>query len=263
MAASFTARLDFASLKGMPQRREDAGQRRFFDQFEKMRVCRFRATGVIDPARTFAVVPCPDGKERVFNVAHTHLKHGGGWSYFVCPACAKLAVMLYFIDARPLCPRCCTAMNIKHRSKYGFGRAERHTAKDKALDELIAKIESTTPLRLKTPESWRGKAKRVYRSQALAVSHRRRMVALRLNQIADQMLPGDQLTSRKPSAAAKQLVDVKRIWRARTSETLSKALDKAQGVIIRALESDDLETRRNAAKLMLNTKQGRERGLQR
>jgi hypothetical protein len=99
----------------MPKRRADADQRHFLDEFPSVRVSRLRASGVIDPAKRQAVIQFPGGKQKLLNVAHTRLKYGGGWSYFICPGCAKLAQTLYSIDDRPLCWRCCDAMNIKHR----------------------------------------------------------------------------------------------------------------------------------------------------
>jgi hypothetical protein len=36
-----------------------ADTRRFFDEFESVRVSRLRATGVIDPAKRQAVIPFP------------------------------------------------------------------------------------------------------------------------------------------------------------------------------------------------------------
>jgi hypothetical protein len=41
----------------MGERRADADHRRFLDQYEKIRICRFRATGVVDPSRNYAIIP--------------------------------------------------------------------------------------------------------------------------------------------------------------------------------------------------------------
>jgi hypothetical protein len=86
----------------MSKRRSDADGRRFLDEFDSVRVSRFRAMGIIDPSRRTAVIPFPNGKEKLLAVAHTRLKYGGGWSYFICPKCARLAQTLYCIDDRPL-----------------------------------------------------------------------------------------------------------------------------------------------------------------
>ena len=249
----------------MGKRRSDADTRRFFDEFKSVRVSRLRATGVIDPSRREAIIPFPNGTSKLIGTAHTHLKYGGGYSFFLCPKCAKLARTLYLIDDAPLCAKCCDAMNIKHASKYGFGRDARRKAKDRALDALIAKVETKEPLLFKpAPKSWRGKAQRVYQSRRLHEAMRRRLIELRLHQLAYQdanTKEGDTLNTHQPVAEARQLIDLTPIWRANSTETLQQALDNAQVIILAALDSDDPQRRLNAAKLLMRTKQARDRGL--
>ena len=60
---------------------------------------------------------------------------------------------------------------------------------------------------------------------------------------------------------ARQLIDLTPIWRANSTETLQQALDNAQVIILAALDSDDPQRRLNAAKLLMRTKQARDRGL--
>jgi len=250
----------------MPRRRADADSRRFFDEFDKVRVSRFRAMGVIDPAKREALIPFPNGKTKLIGVGHVRFPNGGGYSYFVCPKCAKLAGTLYLIDDAPRCHQCCDAMNIKHRTQYGFGRTERRRAADQHLDGTIAKLETREPLRLHTPASWEGKAKLVYRSRRLIKRMRRRMIALRLNQLASQQQKtndeGLRLTrAYKPrSDALTAIPELRQVWRANSHERLQQALDKAQIAILKALDSNDPLQRLAAARLMLNTKQARERG---
>lgn len=249
----------------MGKRRSDADSRRFFDEFEKVRVSRFRASGVIDPAKRQALIPFPNGKVKLLGTAHTHLKYGGGHSYFVCPKCARLAVMLYLVDDAPLCARCCEAINIRSASKWGFGREARRQASDKALDQLVAKLETKEPLRLKpAPSSWGGKAQMVYQSKRLQEAMRRRMIILRLHQLASQQANDGVLKLARAytprSEALTAIPELRQIWRANTHERLQQALDKAQIAILKALDSDDPRQRNAAARLMLNTKQGRERG---
>ena len=87
------------------------------------------------------------------------------------------------------------------------------------------------------------------------------MIVCRLAMLASQQAKDDdKLGPFQPIAAAKQLIDVRPIWRANSSETLAQALDKAQTIILAALDSNDPQRRLNAAKLMLRTKQARERG---
>jgi hypothetical protein len=249
----------------MGKRRADADQRRFFDQFEKVGVSRFRAQGVIDPMKRTALIPFPNGKTKLIDTAHTRFPNGGGYSYFVCPGCAKLAGVLYLVDDAPRCVRCCDAMRIVYRTRMGFGRDERRRAKDRVLDQLIAKLETKEPLRLKpTPVEWRGKTQLVYNSQNLTAIMRRRMIELRLHQLASQHASqnkDDTIRTYRPIEPAKQLIDIAPIWRASSHETLQQALDKAQITILAALNSDDPTQRLNAAKLFLRTKQARDRGL--
>src|SRR6516164_1890459 len=143
----------------MPKRGADADNRKFFDEFESVRVPRFRAMGVIDPAKRQAIIPFPNGKQKLIGTAHVRFPNGGGYSYFICPRCAKLAGVLYLIDDAPRCVRCCAAM--------GIGRSERRQARDKVLDRLIAKLQTAEPLRFKpAPANWGGKCQLVYRSRS-------------------------------------------------------------------------------------------------
>ena len=249
----------------MPTRRSDAHFRRFFDEFTKLRISRLRATGVVDPAKRYALIPIGEKQKRI-GTAHVRFPNGGGFSYFRCPRCDRLAGVLYLIDDAPRCVRCCAAIGMTYRTRMGFGRSERQHARDQALDRLIAKVETSERLRFKpAPPNWGGKCQLVYGHRRLTMSMRRRLVELRLDQLVSQQASslakeGDTLRTYQPSQAAKQLVDTKPIWRARTSEALQQALDDAQSTIFAALNSDDPRQRLNAAKLMLRTKQARERG---
>ena len=248
----------------MPKRRSDAHFRRFFDEFTKLRISRLRATGVVDPAKRYAHIPIGE-KQKLIGTAHVRFPNGGGYS-IRCPRCDRLAGVLYLIDDAPRCARCCAAIGITYRTRMGFGRSERQRARDQALDRLIAKVETGERLRFKpTPANWGGKCQLVYRSRSLTWSMRRRLIELRLNQLLSQQASslakdGDTLRTYQPIEAAKQTIDFKPIWRARTSEALQQTLDDVQSTIFAALSSDDPRQRLNAAKLMLRTKQARERG---
>ena len=250
----------------MGKRRADADHRRFLDEFPSVRVSRFRADGTIDPARRQAIIPFPNGTNKLIGVGHTHLKYGGGWSFFICSGCAKLAQTLYSIDDKPLCWRCCDKLNIRHRGKWGMGREERMRAADLHLDQLIAKLETSEPLRLNgAPASWGGKAQLVYRSRRLTQRMRRRMITLRLSQLASQHAQDTggldltrAFTPRKDALAA--IPELGQVWRARSTERLEQALDNVQSALLKALESNDPRQRLIAARLMLKTKQARERG---
>ena len=250
----------------MAKRGIDAESRKFFDDFESVSVSRFRAMGVIDPGKRQAVIPFPNGRQKLLGTAHVCFPNGGGYSYFICPRCAKLAGVLYLIDEASRCVRCCAAMGITYRTRMGFGRSERQHAREKVLDRLIAKLETAEPLRFKpAPANWGGKCQLVYGHRRLTMSMRRRLIELRLDQLLSQQASslakdGNTIKTSQPSQATKQLIDTKPIWRARTSEALQQALDDVQSTIFAALSSDDPRQRLNAAKLMLRTKQARERG---
>lgn len=230
-----------------------------------VRVSRFRASGVIDPAKRHALIPM-GGKDRLIATSHVWFPNGGGWSYFNCPKCAKRKCNLYLVEGAPRCSRCCEALNVQHRSRYGFGRTARLDVSDKHLDKLIAKLEAIEPLQLKPAHPlWHGRAKVLKNSRRLTASMQRRKVALRLNQLASQQEKtneGLKITrAYKPRTEALAAIpDLKQVWRARTSEALQQALDKAQVAILNALDSPEPHQRIAAAKLMLRTKQGRERG---
>ena len=250
----------------MPKRRTDADHRRFTDEFPSVRISRFRANGTIDPSRRTAVIPFPNGKDKLIAVAHTRLKYGGGWSYFICPKCARLAQTLYSIDDKPLCWRCCDKLNVRHRGKWGMGREERLRAADQQLDRIVAKLETGERLRLnEAPASWGGKAQFVYNSRRLTECMRRRMITLRLTQLASQQANdgGLKLTrSFKPRAEALAAIpELGQVWRARSTERLEQALDNAQSVLLTALESHDPRAQLVAARLMLKTRAARQRGL--
>jgi hypothetical protein len=252
----------------MPKRRADAHVRRFFDQFTSVRVSRLRASGVIDPAKRQAVIRFPGGKQKLIRTAHVRFPNGGGYSYFVCPGCGRLAGVLYLVDDAPLCAKCCAATGIAYRTRMGFGRRERQHARDQALDRLTAKLETTEPLRFKpAPPNWGGRCKLVYNSHNLTNSMRRRQIELRLSQLASQQAisltrRGDTLLrTYQPTRAARRLIDIRPIWRASSTEQLQQALDTALVTILCALNGDDPRLRIRAAKLLLNTKQARERGL--
>jgi hypothetical protein len=250
----------------MGKRRDDASHCRFTDEFPPVRVSRFRANGTIDPAKRTATIAFPDGSTKLIGVGHTHLKYGGGWSFFICPGCAKFAQTLYSISDRPLCWRCCDKLNIRHRGKWGMGREERMQAADQSLDRLISKLETTEPLRLNgAPASWGGKAQLVYNSRRLTERMRRSMIQLRLSQLASQQANdgGLKITrSFKPRAEALAAIpELGQVWHATSTKRLEQALDAVQCALLRALESNDPRQRLSAARLMLKTRAARQRGL--
>jgi hypothetical protein len=143
----------------MAKRRADAHHRRFLDEFECVKIPRLRAMGVVQLDAPHAIIRV-GGRQKQIGLAHVRFKNGGSWSLFRCPRCARRCNRLWLIQDRPLCVNCCNGLNIWHRTKWGFGRRERLKAKDRVLDELIAKLETTVALRFNPARPNIGAAKR-------------------------------------------------------------------------------------------------------
>jgi hypothetical protein len=206
------------------------------DEFESVRVSRLlRASGVIDPAKRQAIIPFPGGKQKLLNVAHTRFPNGGGYSYFRCPKCDTLASVLYLVDDAPRCVRCCATMGIAYRTRMGFGsQRERQHPRDQALNRLVAKLETSKPLRFKpTPASWGGKCRSVYNSRNLTRSMRRRLIELRLNQLASQQASslakdGDTLRTYQTKRGHKEAHQHQANLASPLNRQLQQALDTVQ-----------------------------------
>jgi hypothetical protein len=248
----------------MSKRRADADHRRFLDEFECVKIPRLRATGVVQIDAPHAIIQVGD-RQKLIGLAHVRFRNGGSWSLFRCPKCARRANRLWLIEDRPLCRHCCEGIGIVHRSKWGFGRHERLRARDQKLDELIAQLDAITPLRFKAaPKHWRGRARLVSNSRRLTARMRRSLIFCRLAMLATQQSAkqGDDglLRAYQPLTEAARAIDIKPIWRVTSVEVLQPALDRAQITVLAALDSNDPQQRLAAAKLMLRTKQARERG---
>jgi hypothetical protein len=255
----------------MPKRRADADTRRFYDEFEAVRVSRFRAEGTVDPARAQALIRFPSGKTKLLGVAHTKFPNGGGWSYFVCPGCGGRRMKLWLVDDAPRCYRCCEKLNILHRSRYGFGREARRREQEKELQRLIGVLETPVRLTLKPdppPVGHRMGPKRdLFRGEArIRRKIATRLIRLRLKQLASQQASeraddADTLKTFIPSAETRMLIDVGSIWRANSTETLQRALDAAFVQIMNALESEDFKRRLAAAKIILRGRLAGDHGI--
>jgi hypothetical protein len=97
---------------------------------------------------------------------------------------------------------------------------------------------------------------------------RRSMITCRLAQLAHQQKAKDGSEEPLPfmpayqprRAAVEAIPDLKRLWKAQTTEALEQALDQVQTAILDALQSDDMRVRIIAAGLMLKTRAARQRG---
>ena len=90
----------------MPKRRADADHRRFFDEFECVKIPRLRAMGVVQLDAPHAIIQIGD-RRKLIRLAHSKLANEGSWSFFRCPRCARRCNRLWLIDDRPLCVKCC------------------------------------------------------------------------------------------------------------------------------------------------------------
>ena len=136
-------------------------------------------------------------------------------------------------------------------------------ARDRRVDRLQAMLEGG-PLRLKpVPPNWGNR--RLDRRYCLTAALQRARIATRLAQIAYQAQQGSEpnepsplLRAYKPLAAAIEAIpNLKSLWRAKSTEDLEIALDKAQSTILEALQSNVPQTRLNAARLMFRSRQAR------
>ena len=251
------------NLNPMPRRGIDADRRVFFDELVSVGVSRLKATGAIKLEDRHVIIPFGE-QNKLIGVAHTKFPNASSWSYFVCPKCGGRKKKLWLLDDAPRCKHCLEKLGVRYRSAYGFGRTERLRERDRRVDRLQAMLEGG-PMRFKpVPPSWGNR--RLDRRNRLTWALRRARIVTRLAQIANQQQqdsdpPLPLLRAYKPHAAAIEAIpDLKSLWRAKSIEDLEIALDKAQSAISQALQSDDLQTRLRAAKLMLRSRQARERG---
>jgi hypothetical protein len=249
----------------MPTRGSDADHRIFFDQLASVGVSRLRATGAIRLEDRQGIILFGE-QNKLIGVAHTKFPNGGSWSYLVCPKCGRRAKRLWLVDDAPRCRLCLEKLGVRYRSAYGFGRTERLRERDRRVDRLQAMLEGG-PMRLKpVPPNWGNR--RLDRRNRLTAALQRARIATRLALIAYQQQQGSEphgpsplLRAYKPRAAAVETIpDLKSLWGARSTEDLERALDKAQAVILQALQGDDVQAQLRAARLMLRSRPARERG---
>ena len=232
----------------MPKRGSDADNRVFFDELVSIVASRLRATGAIRLQDRHGVIAFGE-KQKLVGVAHTVFENGGSWSYFRCPACDRRAKRIWLVDDAPRCVKCCWSLGIRYRSAYGFGRSERLRERDRYVDRV-----QTRQLR--------------GRPRGLTDTMRRSTIVCRLAQLAHQQKAKDGsdeplsfMRAYQPRKAAIEAIpDLRRLWKAQTTEALEQALDQAQIAILDALRSDDIRKRMVAASLMLKTRAARQLG---
>jgi hypothetical protein len=249
----------------MPKRGSDADHRIFFDELVSVGVSRLKASGAIRLEDRQAVIPLGE-QNKLIGVAHTIFWNGGSWSYFRCPQCGRRAKRLWLIDDAPRCRLCLQKLGVRNRAAYGFGRTERLRERDRRVDRLQTMLEGGQ-MRLKpVPPNWGNR--RLDRRIRLTWALQRARIAARLALVAYQDQQSSELEGPSPflraykarAAALEAIPNLKSLWRARSTEDIQIALDKAQSALLQALESSDPRMRIIAARLMLKTRQARERG---
>jgi hypothetical protein len=249
----------------MPKRGSDADTRTFFDELVSVGASRLRATGVIRLENQSALIPFGE-QTKLVGVAHTKFPNGGSWSYFRCPKCGARSKKLWLVEDAPHCRLCLEKLGVRYRAAYGFGRTERLRERDRRIDRLQAMLEGG-PMRFKpVPPNWGNRRldrrnRLTWALQQARIATRLALIAYQHEQSSEPDGPSPLLRAYKPRAAAiETILDLKSLWRAKSTEDLEIALDKAQSAILEALQSDDPQTRLNAATLMLRSRQARERG---
>jgi hypothetical protein len=249
----------------MPKRGSDADSRIFFDELVSIGMSRLRATDAITLEDRQALIPFGE-QTKLIGVAHTKFPSGGSWSYFLCPKCSRRAKKLWLVDDAPRCRLCLEKLGVRNRVAYGFGQSARLRECDRRVDRLQAMLEGG-PMRFKpVPPNWGDR--HLDRRNRLTAALQQARIATRLAQIAYQHQqrsepqgPSPLLRAYKPLAAAIEAIpNLKSLWLAKSTEDIQIALDNAQSALLEALESDDPRMRMIAARLMLKTRQARERG---
>jgi hypothetical protein len=228
----------------MPKRGIDAGSRLFFDELESLAASRLKATRAIRLEDRYGVIAFSDEdhvvkRQKFVGVTHTKFPNGGAWSYFICPRCGGRKKKLWLVEDAPRCLSCRWSLGVRYRSAYGFGRNERLRERDRYVDRVQARRS-------------RGRKRRP------TTTMRRSMMTCRLAQLAHQQKAERSYQPRE--AAIEAIPDLRRLWKAQTTECLEQALDQAQTAILDALQSDDMRVRIVAASLMLKTRAARQRG---
>ena len=207
-------------------------------------------------------------EQKLGGVAHTKFPNGGSWSYFVCPKCGRRAKRLWLVDDAPRCRLCLEKLGVRYRAAYGFGRTERLRERDRRVDRLQAMLEGG-PMRFKPVNhrtNWGNRRldrhnRLTWALQQARIATRLALIAYQAQQGSEPHEPSPRLRAYKPRAAAIETIpNLKSLWRAKSTEDLEIALDKAQSAILEALQSNDPQTRLSAARLMLRTREARQRG---
>ena len=168
------------------------------DDLPAVKISRLCATGIVTADMANAVVSL-GGVEAIIGLAHTRFPNGGGWSYFICPACGRMAQRLRLFAGQLLCSRCLVRHGVR-------GRLEPLTVRQRAelrAPELRARLSSSTSERLK-PHLW-GTMERRGRLEAVLREAEFRVAQLRVprKKVAAAIDPCDELDYKPPKTRRK------------------------------------------------------------
>ena len=164
------------------------------DDLPVVKISRLRATGVVTAEMTKTVVRL-GAVEASVGLAHTRFPNGGGWSYFICPECGRMAQRLRLFAGRFYCSRCLVCHGVR-------GRLEPMSVRQRALvraPELKARLSSDKSERLK-PHLW-GKQERRKRLEAALAQAEFRVAQLRVprKKVAAVIDPGSEPDFKPPT----------------------------------------------------------------
>jgi hypothetical protein len=228
----------------MEKRSADADHRRFFDEFVSVKASRLKAEGKLEGQQ--ALIAFPDGVDRIIGIRHTKFPNGGSWSYFICPRCGGRKSKLWLINDAPRCLTCCRSSGVRYRSAYALGQNARLKERDQRVEKIAAMLECG-PIRLK-PRPYRKAPDRLKR---LTITMRRGRIRLRLNQFAhlqSEYRPR-AIASDALNEPTKELIELARLTR--PLNEIEDALDRAEHILLDALDSSDARRRIQAAAVIL------------
>jgi hypothetical protein len=76
---------------------------------------------------------------REVRVTHRRLRHGGSWSFYLCPGCGKRARLLRLVGGQAMCRWCCCSYGIHYRI-YAGSVAERAQARADHVERLRQRL---------------------------------------------------------------------------------------------------------------------------
>lgn len=125
------------------------------DDLPAISASRLRALRAITPLLKTITIELGERTDRfVVDLAHTHFPNGGGWSYFICPSCARLARTLRLLEGRLVCRTC---DGLLARCQLGDRPGESHGDKRPPIERLLERLDGKVTRRAKLTRSLRRK----------------------------------------------------------------------------------------------------------